>query len=85
MSSRTIQHDGTPETDAGGRIDGPTPVSRGQPGVWDPGPGEVQVRVQAVGICGSDLHAYSEGGVGEYPNVNPMVLGHEPAGTVVTG
>ncbi|MGA2269446.1 MAG: alcohol dehydrogenase catalytic domain-containing protein [Bryobacteraceae bacterium] len=43
------------------------------------------MRVQAVGICGSDLHAYSEGGVGEYPNVNPMVLGHEPAGTVVTG
>ncbi|MGA2269421.1 MAG: alcohol dehydrogenase catalytic domain-containing protein [Bryobacteraceae bacterium] len=51
-------------------------------GIRDPGPGEVQVRVQAVGICGSDLHAYSEGGVGEYPNVYPMVLGHEPAGTV---
>ena len=49
----------------------------------DPGPGEVQVRIGAVGICGSDLHAYSEGGVGSTPNVYPMVLGHEPAGTIV--
>jgi L-iditol 2-dehydrogenase len=48
-----------------------------------PGPGEVQVRVEAVGICGSDLHAYSEGAVGGTPNAYPMVLGHEPAGTIV--
>jgi L-iditol 2-dehydrogenase len=48
-----------------------------------PAPGEVQVRVDAVGICGSDLHCYSEGAVGDTPNVYPMVLGHEPAGTVV--
>lgn len=49
----------------------------------DPAPGEVQVRVEAVGVCGSDLHAYSEGAVGSTPNVYPMVLGHEPAGTIV--
>ncbi len=48
-----------------------------------PEPGEVQVRIEAVGICGSDLHAYSEGAVGSTPNVYPMVLGHEPAGTIV--
>ena len=51
--------------------------------IEDPGPGEVQVRVEAVGVCGSDLHAYSEGAVGGMPNVYPMVLGHEPAGVVV--
>lgn len=51
--------------------------------IEDPGPGEVQVRIEAVGICGSDLHAYSEGGVGSTPNVYPMVLGHEPAGRIV--
>jgi L-iditol 2-dehydrogenase len=51
--------------------------------VEDPGPGEVQVRVESVGVCGSDLHAYSEGAVGSTPNVYPMVLGHEPAGTIV--
>src|ERR1041384_7189340 len=49
----------------------------------DPGPGEVQVRPDAVGICGSDLHSYSEGGVGDSPCQYPMVLGHEPAGTIV--
>jgi L-iditol 2-dehydrogenase len=46
-------------------------------------PGLVRVRVNAVGICGSDLHSYSEGAVGDTPSVYPMVLGHEPAGTVV--
>jgi L-iditol 2-dehydrogenase len=51
--------------------------------ITDPGPGEVQVRVQAVGVCGSDLHAYSEGAVGSMPNVYPMLLGHEPAGTII--
>ena len=49
----------------------------------DPGPGEVQVRVAAVGICGSDVHYYSEGSVGDTPCVFPMVIGHEPSGTVV--
>lgn len=51
--------------------------------IEDPGPGEVQVRVGAVGICGSDVHSYSEGAIGDTPCVYPMVLGHEPAGTVV--
>lgn len=50
--------------------------------IEDPGPGEVQARVGAVGVCGSDLHSYSEGSVGDTPCVYPMVLGHEPAGTV---
>jgi len=50
----------------------------------NPQPGEIQVRVDAVGICGSDLHSYSEGAVGDTPCEYPMVLGHEPAGTVVS-
>jgi L-iditol 2-dehydrogenase len=56
-------------------VDGPVPA---------PGPGEVQVRVEAVGICGSDLHDFSEGKVGDTPCQYPMVLGHEPAGVVVS-
>ncbi|MBI1898836.1 MAG: alcohol dehydrogenase catalytic domain-containing protein [Acidobacteria bacterium] len=48
-----------------------------------PGPGEVQVRVRAVGICGSDLHYFSEGRIGDTPCAYPMVLGHEPTGEVV--
>jgi L-iditol 2-dehydrogenase len=49
----------------------------------DPAPGEIQVRVEACGICGSDLHNFSEGGIGDTPCVYPMVLGHEPSGVVV--
>ena len=48
----------------------------------EPGPGEVRVRVRAVGVCGSDLHYFSEGSIGDAQCVYPMVLGHEPAGEV---
>ncbi len=46
------------------------------------GPGELLVRVAATGICGSDMHAFVEGGVGGSPCQYPMVLGHEPSGVV---
>jgi L-iditol 2-dehydrogenase len=49
----------------------------------EPAPHELQVRVSAVGICGSDMHSYSEGGVGDSPCRYPMVLGHEPSGVVL--
>lgn len=49
----------------------------------DPLPGEVQVRVDSVGICGSDLHNFSEGRIGDVLSRYPMVLGHEPVGTVL--
>ncbi len=48
----------------------------------EPGPGEVTVRLRAVGICGSDMHYYLEGACAGYPAVYPCVLGHEPAGEV---
>lgn len=54
-----------------------------QTGIEPPGPGEVQVRPDAVGICGSDLHSYAEGAIGDTPCQYPMVLGHEPSGTVL--
>jgi L-iditol 2-dehydrogenase len=49
----------------------------------DPGPGEVQVRVEAVGICGSDIHWFADGGIGDTRSIYPMILGHEPSGTVI--
>ncbi|HWY49666.1 MAG TPA: alcohol dehydrogenase catalytic domain-containing protein [Bryobacteraceae bacterium] len=52
------------------------------PHIPDPAPDQVQVAVKAVGICGSDLHYFSDGGIGEARCVYPMVLGHEPAGVV---
>ncbi len=48
----------------------------------EPGPGQVRVRVGAVGLCESDLHYYSEGAIGDTECVYPMVLGHEPAGAL---
>jgi len=51
--------------------------------IQEPGPGQVQVRVQMVGACGSDLHNFAEGGIGDQVVRFPMVLGHEPAGTVL--
>ncbi|HLK18304.1 MAG TPA: alcohol dehydrogenase catalytic domain-containing protein [Bryobacteraceae bacterium] len=56
---------------------------RDGPSLPDPSPGEIQVAVKAVGICGSDLHYFSEGGIGDARCLYPMVLGHEPAGVVV--
>ena len=47
-----------------------------------PGPGEVQVTMEAGGICGSDLHYYQHGGFGTVRIKQPMVLGHEVAGKV---
>lgn len=47
-----------------------------------PGPGEVTVQIGAVGICGSDMHAF----LGHDPRrVPPLILGHEAAGTIVEG
>jgi len=46
------------------------------------GADEVVLRIDAVGICGSDMHAYH----GHDPRrVPPLILGHELAGTVVAG
>jgi L-iditol 2-dehydrogenase len=47
-----------------------------------PGPGEVQVQVKYVGICGSDIHYFAEGGVGPAKCRYPMVIGHEPTGVI---
>ena len=48
-------------------------------GVAQPGPGEVLVRIEATGVCHSDLHVIEEDGWG---HPYPVLLGHEGAGTV---
>ncbi|MXN66332.1 alcohol dehydrogenase catalytic domain-containing protein [Stappia sp. GBMRC 2046] len=50
--------------------------------VGTPGEGEVLVAIGAGGICGSDLHYYHEGGFGPIRVKEPIILGHEIAGTV---
>lgn len=46
-------------------------------------PEDVRVQIHTVGICGSDVHYYTNGGIGQYIVREPMVLGHEAAGVVV--
>ena len=48
----------------------------------DPGENEVLVRLDSVGICGSDVHQWLHGGIGDKLIKSPMVMGHEGAGTV---
>jgi L-idonate 5-dehydrogenase len=47
-----------------------------------PGDGEVRLRVNYVGICGSDLHYYFHGANGEYTIQEPLTPGHELSGVV---
>jgi L-iditol 2-dehydrogenase len=49
-----------------------------------PGPGEVLVQVNAVGVCGSDVHYYEHGRIGPYVVEAPIVLGHEAGGRVTS-
>ena len=50
-----------------------------------PDRGESLVRVKAVGLCGSDLHWFSEAGIGDAKLEKPLVLGHEFAGVTESG
>lgn len=47
------------------------------------GPNDVRIAIHTVGICGSDVHYYTHGAIGPFVVREPMVLGHEAAGTIV--
>jgi L-iditol 2-dehydrogenase len=47
-----------------------------------PKPGELQIKLEYVGVCGSDLHFYQDGRLGNWVPDGPLVLGHEPGGEV---
>ena len=47
-----------------------------------PGKGELLVKLEYVGVCGSDLHFYEAGRLGNWVPDGPLVLGHEPGGVV---
>lgn len=44
---------------------------------------EVLLKIQRVGICGSDLHYLVHGCIGNYTAKEPMIIGHESSGIVV--
>ena len=47
-----------------------------------PGKGELQIKLEYVGVCGSDLHFYQEGQLANWTLDGPLALGHEPGGVV---
>lgn len=44
---------------------------------------DVKIKIKTVGICGSDVHYYTHGRIGDFIVEKPMILGHEAAGVVV--
>ncbi|WP_353807890.1 NAD(P)-dependent alcohol dehydrogenase [Agromyces sp. SYSU T00194] len=62
---------------------GPGHVELRDRSVPRPQPDEVLVRVTAVGVCGSDVHFYRDGHLGDWQVTEPLVLGHESGGTIV--
>ena len=63
-------------------IHAPTDLRLDEQDAGEIGPGQVLVRVGFGGICGSDLHYFHHGGFGTVRIQQPMVLGHEVAGSV---
>jgi D-xylulose reductase len=47
------------------------------------GPDDVKIEIKACGICGSDVHYYSHGRIGDFIVNEPMILGHESSGVIV--
>ena len=48
----------------------------------EPAAGQVQIKLEAGGICGSDLHYFNHGGFGAVRLKEPMILGHEVSGRI---
>jgi len=67
------------------RLHGPNDLRQHDEPIPEPEPGEALVRVKAVGICGSDLHWFSEAGIGDARLQKPLVLGHEFTGVIAEG
>jgi L-iditol 2-dehydrogenase len=67
------------------RLHGVGDLRVGEEQVPEVEPGMSLVRVTAVGICGSDLHWWDEGAIGDAKLSHPLVLGHEGAGVVAEG
>jgi L-iditol 2-dehydrogenase len=51
--------------------------------VSEPGLDEVLVRPESVGVCGSDVHYYEDGRIGDFIVRKPLILGHETSGTII--
>jgi len=64
------------------QIDGKLDLHQREVPTPEPGEGQVRIRVEYVGICGSDLHYYFEGANGAFVVEEPLAPGHELSGRV---
>ena len=44
---------------------------------------DVRIALHTIGVCGSDVHYYETGAIGQFVVREPMVLGHEASGTII--
>ncbi|WP_241681406.1 NAD(P)-dependent alcohol dehydrogenase [Pseudactinotalea terrae] len=63
-------------------LDGPQRIEIRETLTPQPGPFEVLVRPTSVGLCGSDVHFWQHGRVGDLVVTEPLILGHEVAGVI---
>ena len=63
-------------------LHGPRRITVEERGRPSPGPHEVLIRVNSVGICGSDTHYYEHGRIGRFVVEQPLILGHEASGVI---
>jgi L-iditol 2-dehydrogenase len=63
-------------------LSAPSTIELQERPVPTPAPDEVLVRVGSVGVCGSDVHYYRHGRIGDYIVTAPMILGHESSGRI---
>jgi L-iditol 2-dehydrogenase len=73
----------TPGTMTSAVLHGPRDLRIEQRPVPTPAAGEVLVRILSVGVCGSDVHYYEHGRIGDFVVRSPLVLGHESSGQIV--
>src|SRR5437667_12007150 len=83
-TSRTTRNPGRPHgTMATAVLYAPRDLRIEQRPVPTPSEGEVLVRILSVGVCGSDVHYYEHGRIGDFVVRSPLVLGHESSGQIV--
>lgn len=71
-----------PETMSAALLHGIRDIRLASVPVPKPGPGEVLLKIASVGVCGSDVHYYLEGGIGDAIVKEPIIMGHEFSATI---
>ena len=75
-----IQPDNLPETTRSAVLNKVFDISLEQTPLPAMKPTDVLVKIVAVGICGSDVHYYDTGHIGDFVVKKPLILGHESSG-----